>query len=462
MAIFATQSPDAGETGLGWSTSQSAAQTRSLLSSILSSLTANDKLVFRGKYNYAGNLSISRSDLTIEGGGGANKGLHVTDPTATGNLDWLEFTGNRVKFRDFTVTADPGFNQNKPLFGVEGDDFLFEWGKIDCDFSTFFELRGADRAIIRRNEFSNVSGFNAGRSVNSFATGCVRIQGGGHNGVYEFNYAHHFPHEHFKTISVGIAPTGWRIDDNFVTDVNRDLLDTTGGFRGSSPSNRASISRNTLKRVNQSLIDAKFSGKDANNYPARDRNTKWLQIDDNDLWNCNDFITVSLNTQRQFLTTTTGDYYWRDAIPEDFLCVGNKFQSLGGLILLKHGLNLQLVNSQKYGSVGGVDLFSQDDMEVQVTDNIAAAIYAAGTGSPGFYSETGSTTAAARAATSDTPSFSYGPRSGTAEPSSDPLYVLSGSSFRTNTDLGASSADIMFGVHNANGADSDTATITVS
>jgi hypothetical protein len=467
MAIFATQSPEAGETGLGWSTSQSAAQTRSLLNSIIASLGSNDKLVFRGLYDYAGSIQTSRSDITLEGGGGANKGLHITDPTATtaqAGGPSIRFDGNRITFRDFTITSEPGFNNNRALLEHRnGSDFLFEWGKIDTDMSNQFTFRGAQRPIIRRSELSNLSGFAAGRSVNSYSVSCVGTVGAVSNGVFEYNYTHHWPHEHFKTVQTGTTgPTGWRMDNNFATNINRDFLDTTGGFSGTSPSNRASVSYNTLIGVNQSLIDAKWSGNDASNYPIGTKHTKYLLVEENEMYNCWDFITTSMNTNQLHLTLTAGPNYWRDACPEDFLCINNGLQNINRLLFIKHGLNVQLVNTRKYGSVSAIKLYTASEMSGEVHPDVSAAMYALHNASnPRFYTETGSTTGAARSVPT-APSFSYGPRSGEAEPSSDPLYVLSGSSFRTNTDLGASSADIMFGVHNANGADSDTATITVS
>lgn len=470
MAIFATQNPQSGETGLGWSEAQTAAQTRARLTSILGSLASNDLLMFRGTYNYAGaEYETARSNLNITGEQGA--GLHITDPTATGTSRYFDFTGDNVKISNLTITAagtaGSGFHQGKELFRASGSGFTVEWCKIDCDLGAMIQLEGASNAVIRRNEFSNISGFNSGRSTNSFICPVLQAWAPCDNLLFEYNYSHEIPHEHIKTgtgNTVGVRLPIVR--NNFAKNVGRDFIDSTGGFYGTGPSNRAIIADNIVISC-ACIIDAKFEGQSAESYPIGQSYTKYVEISGNKLYGAANFIVTTLTNKALMLSTSpTGGRYWKDAIPEDILCSNNTVQGVLRMGLIKQGLNIVVSGTKRRGSVGNVRIF---DTEAEVANNlngatdVAAAIFDyVNDDITGFYRETGSTFHSAEAIPS-APSFTYGPQSGAAEPSSDPRHALVGSIARTNTDLGALSATtIMAGVWNANGAASDSYTKTVS
>lgn len=472
MAIFATQSPQSGETDLGWSEAQTAATTRSRMAAAIGTsgfLGSNDLLMFRGNYDYAGaEIATSRSDLNITAAQG--KGLHITDPAATGTSCYFRFNGDRVKIYNLTITAagtaGSGFNQSKELIQVEGDDFLMEWCKIDTDLAAVVQLYSScRRAIIRRNEFTNTSGWASTRNINSFICPVVNLIAPCNDFLYEYNYIHEWRHEHIKT-STGSTTGNYPpvampiVRNNFCKNLGRDFIDATGGFSGTGPSNRAIVADNTLISAAM-IMDAKFGTAQ----------TKYVSIANNKVYNCTNLIVSTLTNKEQPLSVSpSDDLYWGKAIPFDILLTNNTAQNCTRMGLIKAGLSIVASGTVRRGSTGDVRIFDEAELANSISDDTvtADAIFDyVNDNEDGFYLETGSTFLSTETVPT-APTFSYGPQSGDVEPpgpdpSDDPLFALSGSSFRTNTDLGAMSArTIMAGVENANGADSDIFTVTVS
>jgi hypothetical protein len=468
MAIFATQNPQPGETGLNWSEAQTGTTTRNLLAAAIGSsgfLGANDQLIFRGTYDYAGTqIDTTKSNINITAEAG--KGFHITDPTVTGVTSYFLFRGDNVHISNLTVTSEgengSGFNQFKSLFVADGcDNFVLEWCAIDCDLSYAVRLLSSPNAILRRNEFSSMSGWNSTRNPNSYAVACISLSNTSHNFLFEYNYCHNWRHEFLKTIKTGsIAPSMPVFRNNFVKTIGRDAIDTTGGWRGTGPSNRAIISDNIFISV-ALVIDAKNG---PNNGAFGSASTKYVLMDGNKVYNSTSLIVSTLVNNPALLTPTPGDYYWLDGVPEDILCSNNEMQNCTRLGRIKAGIGIVFTNTKRRGSVGAMSIDDGPDLIQQNfwTQALVDAYFGyAAAGNP-IYTESGTTTLAIEAVPT-APTFNYGPQGDVAEPSSDPRRALVGSLSRTNTDLGAyGPVTFMAGVENANGAASDSYTVAVS
>lgn len=418
MTIYATQNPEAGEIGLGWSEAQSAGATEAALLALDGTLSNGDTIRFRGNYDMEdGKVVINADNVTIEGMvGGA--GLTYTN-TATfadnsSNIYQFEINGDNFTVRDMELLAPQvvcGHPVKKRLFDISASGFTAERNKIQDDWSNYFNFSsGSHNGTISRNEFYNPIGYASGRTVNSF-TYPVVAAGGVNNLTYEFNFVHRWLHEHIKTGVPDGGCSGWSLDNNFVLNLGRDFIDTTGGLVG------ASLTNNIVNQAAQ-FIDAKWTsdvGVVGSMYVDD------VTITGNKLIDVTNLVTSTISDKASdnLLTLTPGTNYYRTATPRNIYCGGNELHNCSRLGLIKAGKNIQFVDTLWYGpSSLDFDIFTHsagnsssqvvtlNPMRLEIADAYWAWI---GSSVDGAATHTGTVELASIGYDPQTPAFAYGP-----------------------------------------------------
>lgn len=296
---------------LGWTAGQSAATTRSLLSSLLAgSFLSGDELALDAMYNVSGGTPFVFPDdstlSAVKNGGLAHTGVTGGGQSSQANL--LHFQNGGCKIRNVTfdcpnAPAASGYTGgnivqgtnvgNIKLIRVDGDDTLFEYCHFQGNASIYIDVYDALRFNVFRTRFTEGGQYQ------------IRLLGSTYDPTFDWCVFHGSLSDGIKTGEQGDASTtrgvkGAVITNTIFEDNWRDGIDTTGGFQNAlvrgCKFRRNKVSGLDLKTTNE--VGDTTSDLNLNNLNQN------ITIEDTEFSDNVSMVVLTLNDRAQILSAS--------------------------------------------------------------------------------------------------------------------------------------------------------------